>query len=132
MLLDLSFLPLAAWLLARPLIAVFGGNRVEPEIAATAEALGTVNLLSGGSQFVSVVSGQPGEGDLSDRQRGLRERLNDLQSGDLPGDGTEQGEAGRQALDDAALRAIDRTGSLPRDVDGRVPSPMIVEMRPLD
>ena len=28
--------------------------------------------------------------------------------------------------------AIDRTGSLPRDTDGTVPSPMIVEMRPLD
>ncbi|MBV1732187.1 MAG: cell envelope integrity protein TolA [Hydrogenophaga sp.] len=40
--------------------------------------------------------------------------------------------SGNAAWDDAALRAIDRTGSLPRDVDGRVPSPMIVEMRPLD
>jgi colicin import membrane protein len=40
--------------------------------------------------------------------------------------------SGNAAWDDAALRAIDRTGSLPRDTDGRVPSPMIVEMRPLD
>jgi len=40
--------------------------------------------------------------------------------------------SGNPAWDDAALRAIDRTGSLPRDTDGTVPSPMIVEMRPLD
>ena len=40
--------------------------------------------------------------------------------------------SGNSAWDDAALRAIDRTGSLPRDVDGRVPSPLILSMRPLD
>lgn len=40
--------------------------------------------------------------------------------------------SGNSAWDDAALRAIDRTGSLPRDTDGRVPSPLIVVMRPLD
>jgi len=40
--------------------------------------------------------------------------------------------SGNSAWDDAALRAIDRTGSLPRDIDGRVPSPMILLMRPLD
>jgi colicin import membrane protein len=40
--------------------------------------------------------------------------------------------SGNSAWDAAALRAIDRTGSLPRDTDGRVPSPLIVEMRPLD
>lgn len=40
--------------------------------------------------------------------------------------------SGNSAWDDAALRAIDRTDSLPRDTDGSVPSPMIVEMRPLD
>jgi len=40
--------------------------------------------------------------------------------------------SGNSAWDEAALRAIDRTGSLPRDTDGRVPSPLIVEMRPLD
>lgn len=40
--------------------------------------------------------------------------------------------SGNAAWDDAALRAIDRTGSLPRDIDGRVPSPLIVVMRPLD
>lgn len=40
--------------------------------------------------------------------------------------------SGNSAWDAAALRAIDRTGSLPRDTDGLVPSPLIVEMRPLD
>ena len=40
--------------------------------------------------------------------------------------------SGNAAWDDAALKAIDRTGSLPRDVDGRVPSPIIVVVRPTD
>lgn len=40
--------------------------------------------------------------------------------------------SGNAAWDDAALRAIDRTGSLPRDVDGRVPSTLIVVVRPAD
>ena len=40
-----------------------------------------------------------------------------------------------QAAENAStllLKAIDRTGSLPRDVDGRVPSPIIVVVRPTD
>lgn len=40
--------------------------------------------------------------------------------------------SGNSAWDTAALRAIDRTGSLPRDTDGRVPSPLVVVVRPLD
>jgi colicin import membrane protein len=40
--------------------------------------------------------------------------------------------SGNAAWDEAVLRAIDRTGSLPRDTDGRVPSPMIVVLRPQD
>ena len=40
--------------------------------------------------------------------------------------------SGNPAWDEAALRAIDRTGSLPRDTDGSVPSPMIVVLRPQD
>jgi colicin import membrane protein len=40
--------------------------------------------------------------------------------------------SGNAAWDDTALRAIDRTGSLPRDVDGRVPSPIIIVVRPSD
>ncbi len=38
--------------------------------------------------------------------------------------------SGNKAWDDAVLKAIVRTGSLPRDVDGRVPTPMIIEFRP--
>ncbi len=40
--------------------------------------------------------------------------------------------SGNSAWDEAALRAIDRTGSLPRDTDGRVPSPLVIVVRPLD
>jgi colicin import membrane protein len=40
--------------------------------------------------------------------------------------------SGVQAWDDAVLRAIDRTGELPRDIDGRVPSPILIEFRPRD
>lgn len=38
--------------------------------------------------------------------------------------------SGSKAWDDAVLRALDRTESLPRDVDGRVPSPVIIDFRP--
>ena len=55
-------------------------------------------------------------GSLTDRQRELRERLNDLQNGDLPGDGTEQGEAGRRSLDDAG-RAMEQAENALRDGD---------------
>jgi colicin import membrane protein len=40
--------------------------------------------------------------------------------------------SGNPAWDDAALRAIDRTGSLPRNVDGQVPTVIIVGVRPTD
>ena len=40
--------------------------------------------------------------------------------------------SGDQAWDDAAIKAVIRTGTLPRDVDGRVPTPMILEIRPRD
>lgn len=40
--------------------------------------------------------------------------------------------SGNPAWDDTALRAIDRTGSLPRDVDGQVPTVSIVGVRPID
>jgi len=40
--------------------------------------------------------------------------------------------SGNSAWDSAALRAIDRTGSLPPDTDGRVPSPIVIAVRPLD
>ena len=37
--------------------------------------------------------------------------------------------SGIQAWDDAVLRALDRTEVLPRDVDGRVHSPLLIEFR---
>ncbi len=40
--------------------------------------------------------------------------------------------SGNPAWDEAVLRAIDRTATLPRDVDGRVPSALIIGLRPLD
>lgn len=65
---------------------------------------------------------QPGGGSLADRQRGLRERLDGLNRGDLPGEGSERGEAGRRSLDRAG-RAMDeaerrlREGDLPGALD---------------
>ena len=65
-------------------------------------------------------------GSLTDRQRDLRERLNELQQGQLPGDGTEAGEEGRQNLDRAgrameeaedALRGGDLDGALDRQAE---------------
>jgi len=38
--------------------------------------------------------------------------------------------SGLKAWDEAVLRAIDKTRTMPRDTDGRVPSPMIIEFRP--
>ena len=40
--------------------------------------------------------------------------------------------SGNKAWDEAVIKAIIRTNSMPRDVDGRVPSPMILEFRPKD
>ncbi len=40
--------------------------------------------------------------------------------------------SGNKAWDEAVMKAIIRTGSLPRDIDGRVPTPMILEFRPRD
>lgn len=40
--------------------------------------------------------------------------------------------SGVKAWDDAVLRALDKTESLPRDTDGRVPSPVIIAFRPHD
>lgn len=38
--------------------------------------------------------------------------------------------SGNKDWDEAVLRAIDRTGSLPRDVDGRVPPTLVIAFRP--
>ena len=40
--------------------------------------------------------------------------------------------SGNKAWDDAVLKAIVRTETMPRDVDGRIPTPMILEFRPKD
>jgi uncharacterized protein (TIGR02302 family) len=68
---------------------------------------------------------QDGEGSggdersLTDRQRDLRERLDRLQNGELPGDGTAQGEEGRQNLDRAGRAMEDAEDALRRgDLDG--------------
>lgn len=59
-------------------------------------------------------SGQPG-GSLADRQQSLRETLRQ-QQGALPGDGSPEGDAARQALDDAG-RAMDGAEQALRDGD---------------
>jgi colicin import membrane protein len=38
--------------------------------------------------------------------------------------------SGNKAWDDAVLRALERTESLPRDVDGRVPTPVVIGFSP--
>jgi hypothetical protein len=67
-----------------------------------------------------------GQGSLAERQDDLRDRLRDLGRGQLPGDGTEEGEAGRRALEDAgrameeaeeALRNGDIPGALDRQAE---------------
>ena len=40
--------------------------------------------------------------------------------------------SGVKSWDEAVLRAIDKTGKLPRDVDGRVPSSLEIRFRPKD
>lgn len=40
--------------------------------------------------------------------------------------------SGVNSWDDAVLKAIDKTGKLPRDVDGRVPNSLIISFRPKD
>ncbi len=66
-----------------------------------------------------------GQGELAQRQQQLRDKLSDLQSQDqLPGAGSQAGEAGRQALDEAG-RAMKRAeealrgGDLPSALDGQ-------------
>jgi colicin import membrane protein len=40
--------------------------------------------------------------------------------------------SGNRAWDEAVLRALERTEVLPKDTDGRVPSPMLITFRPKD
>ncbi|WP_370576367.1 DUF4175 domain-containing protein [Paracoccus sp. MC1854] len=69
--------------------------------------------------------GQDGQGSLADRQRGLREELG-RQQGLLPGQGTPEGDAARQRLDEAgramenaerALRGGDPAGAMEGQAD---------------
>ena len=69
--------------------------------------------------------GQDG-GSLADRQQALRDRLDGLSRGPLPGPGTEQGDAGRDSLNEAerqmreaerALREGDLSGALDRQAE---------------
>lgn len=66
--------------------------------------------------------GQPNGDELSRRQGELRDRLGDLGRGQLPGEGTEEGEAARRELDRAgrAMREAEealRDGDLPGALD---------------
>lgn len=40
--------------------------------------------------------------------------------------------SGNKAWDDAVIKAVIRTETMPRDTDGRVPTPMIIEFKPKD
>ncbi len=40
--------------------------------------------------------------------------------------------SGHKGWDEAVLKALDKTEALPRDTDGRVPSPMVITFRPRD
>jgi hypothetical protein len=57
------------------------------------------------------------DGGLAERQRALRDMLRDLEGRSLPGDGTEQGDAAREALDRAG-RAMDEAERALREGDG--------------
>jgi len=65
---------------------------------------------------------QPDDRSLAERQQALRDQLGQLNNGQLPGEGSENGEAGRQQLDRAgrameeAERAL-RDGDLPGALD---------------
>ena len=59
--------------------------------------------------------GQP-QGSLAERQQALREELRRQQQGQLPGQGTEQGDAARRALDEAG-RAMDEAERALREGD---------------
>ena len=40
--------------------------------------------------------------------------------------------SGNKAWDEAVVRALQKTETLPRDVDGRVPNPLVIGFRPKD
>ncbi len=61
-------------------------------------------------------TGQQPQGSLADRQQALREQLRQQQQGQLPGEGSDEGKAARQALDQAG-RAMDEAEQALRDGD---------------
>ncbi len=59
---------------------------------------------------------QPGPGDLADRQQALRDMLRDQQLQPMPGDGTPEGDAALESLEDAQ-RAMEQAEEALRDGD---------------
>ncbi len=59
---------------------------------------------------------QPGDKSLAERQQELRDRLNEMRNGQLPGEGTEEGEEGQRQLDRAG-RAMEEAEDALRDGD---------------
>ncbi|WP_151717411.1 DUF4175 domain-containing protein [Gemmobacter serpentinus] len=112
-----------------------GGPRI-PGMKGLQETLRDQQGLSD-EAFRNLQQGTPSEGDegaqpgqdgqsLAERQRALRERLDRLNQGQLPGAGTERGQEGREALGDAerqmdeaerALREGDLSGALDRQAE---------------
>nr|WP_114965728.1 TIGR02302 family protein [Alkalilacustris brevis] len=62
-------------------------------------------------------SATPGTGSLTERQQALREQLRGLEDQPLPGEGTDSGDAAREALDEAG-RAMERAEDALREGDG--------------
>ncbi len=107
------------------------------------------NLATGTGGLSSQGSAQQSSGPSSSYAGRIRARVrpNIVFTDDIPGnpkaevevrmapDGTIVGKrvlkpSGVAAWDDAVLRALEKTEVLPRDIDGRVHSPLIIEFRP--
>ncbi|MFP5478811.1 MAG: TIGR02302 family protein [Alphaproteobacteria bacterium] len=95
-----------------------GGQQGQDQPGQDGQQPGDQQQGQGGQQQGQEGQGE-GQGDFAERQRGLRERLDQLQDGQLPGDGSEQGEEGRRNLDRAG-RAMDEAEEALRrgDLDG--------------
>jgi hypothetical protein len=93
-----------------------GGQQGDQQPGEDGQQPGDQQQGQGGQQ-----EGQDGEGQgsFAERQQELRDRLDRLQDGQLPGDGSEQGEEGRRNLDRAG-RAMDEAEEALRqgDLDG--------------
>ena len=95
-----------------------GGQQGQDQPGQDGQQPGDQQQGQGGQQQGQEGQGE-GQGDFAERQRELRERLDQLQDGQLPGDGSEQGEEGRRNLDRAG-RAMDEAEEALRrgDLDG--------------